>query len=344
MQKARPWLTSAAFASGYQSWRDTCRTIGGRFEVQSVVTEGTVFTMRLPHGARLTGLILSHLGRDLHQLRKLRPTQGENRRGGAGTGGLDGLVGQEDPPGKSFDEVIEHALDRAQCIVVLWSKTSAASRWVRLEASEGANRGILVPALIEDDVKIPLEFRRLQAAKLADWHGEPGHDQLAMLKAAVAELLGQGAASKPAAPEEHSAEEQPAPGFDLTADLASRLYLDPKTGLMWTVKDNGEDITWQDAEAYATALRLGGFSDWRLPTIAELDRLHIGVGISDDTLNIRPPFQLTSWIIWSQRVCPRSRVPNMQVFLFNRGFPYFSEASASDGLRALCVRRWTEPQ
>jgi hypothetical protein len=246
------------------------------------------------------------------------------------------------PPGKSFDEVIEYAIDRAQCVVVLWSKAAVASRWVRLEASEGANRGILVPVLIEDDVKIPLEFRRLQAAKLADWHGQPGHDQFAMLKAAVADLLGQGVGSKPAALEESSAE-QPAPEFDATADLASRLYLDPKTGLMWTVEDNGEDITWHDAEAYARALRLGGFSDWRLPTIAELDRLHTGAGISDD-INIRPPFQLTSWIIWSSERLSQESGTKMQVFLFNRGFPYFSEASASDGHRALCVRHWTEPR
>ena len=254
------------------------------------------------------------------------------------------------PPGKSFDEVIEHAIDRAQCVVVLWSKASAASRWVRLEAAEGANRGILVPVLIEDDVKIPLEFRRLQAAKLADWHGQPDHDQLALLKAAVADLLGQSAGSSPRPPQEwmgpaeSSAEEQPASGFDATADLASRLYLDPKTGLMWTVKDNGEDITWHEAEAYARTLRLGGFSDWRLPTIAELDHLHIGAGMSDGTLNIRPPFQLTSWIIWSAERLSQESATKMQVFLFDRGIPYFSEASASSGLRALCVRRWTAPR
>ena len=259
------------------------------------------------------------------------------------------------PPGKSFDEVIEHAIDQAQCVVVLWSKASAASRWVRLEAGEGANRGILVPVLIEDDVKIPLEFRRLQAAKLADWHGEPDHDQLATLKAAVADLVGRNVVSKPAVQEdrpenrpedrpENPAEEQPEPGFYSTADLASRLFLDPKTGLMWTVEDNGKDITWPGAEAYATALRLGGFSDWRLPTIVELERLHSRASTSGDTINIRPPFQLTSWIIWSSERLSQESATTMRVFLFDRGIPYFSEASASDGHRAVCVRRFTEPR
>jgi hypothetical protein len=64
------------------------------------------------------------------------------------------------PPGKTFDEVIERALDTAKCVVVLWSKKSVLSDWVKTEAAEGKRRGILIPALIEDDVKIPLEFRR----------------------------------------------------------------------------------------------------------------------------------------------------------------------------------------
>ena len=38
-------------------------------------------------------------------------------------------------------------------------------------------RKVLVPALI-DDAKIPLEFRRLQAADLSQWHGEPDHPEL----------------------------------------------------------------------------------------------------------------------------------------------------------------------
>ena len=65
---------------------------------------------------------------------------------------------REIPPGKSFDETIENALSSARCVVVLWSKTSVSSRWVKTEAAEGAERGILVPALI-DNVKIPLEFK-----------------------------------------------------------------------------------------------------------------------------------------------------------------------------------------
>ena len=42
--------------------------------------------------------------------------------------------------GQTFDQVIEHELDTAKCAVVLWSKHSVASEWVRNEAAAAANR------------------------------------------------------------------------------------------------------------------------------------------------------------------------------------------------------------
>lgn len=81
------------------------------------------------------------------------------------------------PPGREFDEVIEEALDAARCVVVLWSQASVASRWVKTESAEAMRRKALIPVLIEN-VKIPLEFRRLQAADLSQWHGEPDDPEL----------------------------------------------------------------------------------------------------------------------------------------------------------------------
>ena len=88
------------------------------------------------------------------------------------------------PPGMEYAEVIEQALDSSTCVVVLWSTTSVASSWVKTEAAEALQRRILVPALIED-TKIPLEFRRLQAADLSQWHGEPSHPELEKFLKAV---------------------------------------------------------------------------------------------------------------------------------------------------------------
>jgi len=72
------------------------------------------------------------------------------------------------PVGLTWDDIVEKALDSAKCIVVLWSSASRDSEWVRIEANEGAERHILAPALIAD-VKIPLRFRRIQAADLGGW-------------------------------------------------------------------------------------------------------------------------------------------------------------------------------
>jgi TIR domain len=95
---------------------------------------------------------------------------------------------REIPPGKSFDETIENALASARCVVVLWSKNSVSSRWVKTEAAEGAERGILVPALIEN-VKIPLEFKRIEAADLADWRGDPSHREFDELLQTIAGMV-----------------------------------------------------------------------------------------------------------------------------------------------------------
>jgi hypothetical protein len=95
---------------------------------------------------------------------------------------------REIPPGKSFDDTIEEALNSAKCVVVIWSQNSASSQWVKTEAAEGAARGILVPILI-DNVKIPLEFKRIEAADLSDWQGESSHFEFDHLIKTIGNLL-----------------------------------------------------------------------------------------------------------------------------------------------------------
>lgn len=94
------------------------------------------------------------------------------------------------PLGKSFDAVIEEALARAKCVVVLWSAVSVASEWVRNEASEAKRRDILVPVFIEP-VTAPLAFRLLNGANLSDWHPESAHPEFDKLTERLTELLGQ---------------------------------------------------------------------------------------------------------------------------------------------------------
>lgn len=74
--------------------------------------------------------------------------------------------------GQAFDDTIERQLQTAKSVVVLWSRHSIGSEWVRSEAGLASERDVLVPALI-DDVKQPLEFRRRHAADLTRWTGDP---------------------------------------------------------------------------------------------------------------------------------------------------------------------------
>lgn len=48
-------------------------------------------------------------------------------------------------PGEAFDEVTERALQAARAVVVLWSKASVDSRWVRAEATQANADGRLLP-------------------------------------------------------------------------------------------------------------------------------------------------------------------------------------------------------
>jgi hypothetical protein len=57
-------------------------------------------------------------------------------------------------------------------------------------------------------------------------------------------------------------------------------WTDPSTGLMWAAKDNGYDITWGKAMKYCQNLSSAGYSDWRLPTIDELQGIYDGSGFT----------------------------------------------------------------
>lgn len=84
------------------------------------------------------------------------------------------------PAGRTFADVIEEALGKAKCVIVLWSRASVQSEWVREEADEAKGRRKLVPARL-DDVVPPLGFRAVHAAELVDWDGSattPGFRQL----------------------------------------------------------------------------------------------------------------------------------------------------------------------
>ncbi len=69
--------------------------------------------------------------------------------------------------GKPFEHVINEALEGTRCVVVLWTENSFNSSWVKKEANAGAQRGMLVPLLLESGV-LPDEFKHINATKVSD--------------------------------------------------------------------------------------------------------------------------------------------------------------------------------
>lgn len=88
--------------------------------------------------------------------------------------------------GRPFETDIEEAIASAKAVVVLWSRNSVRSDWVRAEAAEGANPGILVPATLDGE-PAPLRYRISQTADLTDWH--PGL-QTQSFTAFIADIIG----------------------------------------------------------------------------------------------------------------------------------------------------------
>ncbi len=91
-------------------------------------------------------------------------------------------------PGQTWDEVLAVALADSRCVLAVWSRASVNSDWVRIEASDGKEREILVPILI-DDIALPLAFRLVQAASLVGWNGEENHPALTQVALGISAIL-----------------------------------------------------------------------------------------------------------------------------------------------------------
>ena len=60
----------------------------------------------------------------------------------------------------------------------------------------------------------------------------------------------------------------------------SKIWTDPVTGLTWAKDESYWGETWPQATDYCRSLQLAGYTDWRLPTIDELQ------GIYDPNTNV----------------------------------------------------------
>lgn len=72
--------------------------------------------------------------------------------------------------GEAFDSAIEAALHEAKAVVVLWSRESVTSRWVRAEAAVADRSGKLASVMIEPCER-PVMFELAHTADLVRWRG-----------------------------------------------------------------------------------------------------------------------------------------------------------------------------
>lgn len=91
--------------------------------------------------------------------------------------------------GESWADVLREKIERASCVIVLWSERSVQSDWVREEASLAKEAGKLVPVFI-DDVKPPFGFSLIHGASLWDWQGDSAHAGFCKLLQVLEQRLG----------------------------------------------------------------------------------------------------------------------------------------------------------
>ena len=72
-------------------------------------------------------------------------------------------------PGEEFDSLISRELEAARTLIVVWTPQSVDSRWVRGEARDAADRGVLVPIRF-DNAKLPIDFRAVHATDMDGWN------------------------------------------------------------------------------------------------------------------------------------------------------------------------------
>lgn len=110
------------------------------------------------------------------------------------TRGYDAWWDVELLPGDKFADEIEAVIRKAKVAIVLWSKESVKSTFVRAEASLALKREILIPVRL-DDTNIPLPFGEHHILDLQNWNGSSEDPLLNPLLDAIEKRIGKGRTS-----------------------------------------------------------------------------------------------------------------------------------------------------
>ena len=121
-------------------------------------------------------------------------------------------------------------------------------------------------------------------------------------------------------------------------DDGNGVVKDIRTGLMWTKKDSwadlGKCLDWNASRRYVSALRTGGYSDWRLPIVKELKGIFERSKSNNMAYNSQYPLHLDSifadgaaYWYWSSQIAGSCCARSVD---FRRGF-------VSETPRATCI-------
>ena len=107
-------------------------------------------------------------------------------------------------PGQEFDDQIEAEITAALAVLVVWTPTSVTSRWVRGEAREAAERGVLVPVRF-DQARLPMDVRAIHTTDLDGWGENSASPQAQEFLRALGTHIARSQASRSSKPGSSSA-------------------------------------------------------------------------------------------------------------------------------------------
>lgn len=118
--------------------------------------------------------------------------------------------------------------------------------------------------------------------------------------------------------------------------LLGGVVKDNETGLMWSMTDNGMDLTWESASAYCITYTKGHFANWRMPTVGELETiLKSSENKRNEALNY---IRITGKHIWTSTIDPSKSKAGYYV-VPDQAWQYGSKYGGFRA-RALPVRRF----
>ncbi len=110
--------------------------------------------------------------------------------------------------------------------------------------------------------------------------------------------------------------------------------VDSRTGLMWAKEDNDADINLENAKKFCENFSAGGFSDWRLPSQAELATLYDEEQGAKDNYSIISQISISGCCLWASD----TRDSRVASFDFDYGNPDWGHPNSTIEARVLPVR------